>query len=137
MYRRRHHRHHAVLCADRRSRILLADLSNGACCSQRTRSWENIVAGTNVSTRQKQSTLAVLCAQGAGWHMPDEAAHLLSVRYQHWSRYAVPWSRVMADADAMHLYHHQTGGRTGTPKTVLTSTTINNTQAEETTYSTV
>jgi hypothetical protein len=57
--------------------------------------------------RQKQAIRAVLCAQGAGRHMPDEAAHLLSVRY-HWSRYAVIWARVMADADAMcHLRHHQ------------------------------
>jgi hypothetical protein len=58
--------------------------------------------------RQKQAIRAVLCTQGAGRHMPDEAAHLLSVRYQHWSRYAVTWARVMADADAMcHLQYQQ------------------------------
>ena len=58
--------------------------------------------------RQKQSIRAVLCAQGAGQHMPDEAAHFLLVRYQHWSRYAVTWARVMANADAMfYLLHHQ------------------------------
>jgi hypothetical protein len=58
--------------------------------------------------RQKQSVQAVLGAQGAGQHAPDDAAHLLSIRYQHWSRYAVSWARFIADADAMcHLDDHQ------------------------------
>jgi hypothetical protein len=60
--------------------------------------------------RQKRAIRAVLRAQGASrhTHMPDEAAHLLSVRYQHWSRYAMIWARVMADADAMcHLQYQQ------------------------------
>jgi hypothetical protein len=57
--------------------------------------------------RQKQSVRAVVGAQGAGQHAPDDAAHLLSIRYQHWSRYAVTWARFIADADAMcHLHDH-------------------------------
>jgi hypothetical protein len=58
--------------------------------------------------RQKQAVQAVLSAQGAGEYGPDEAALLLSIRYQHWSRYALTWARFMADADAMcHLPDHQ------------------------------
>jgi hypothetical protein len=62
--------------------------------------------------RQTQSIRAVLCAQDSG-----EAAHLLSVRYQHSSRYAGTWARVMADADAMcHLHHHQQDEELELPK---------------------
>lgn len=57
--------------------------------------------------RQKKAVQAVLYAQGAGQCASDEAAHLLSIRYQHWSRYAVTWAQVMADADATVNYQQE------------------------------
>lgn len=52
--------------------------------------------------KRKMSIRAVLAANDLQQLSKHQRAHVMTVKYQHWSRYAVVWARVVADADTLY-----------------------------------
>jgi hypothetical protein len=61
------------------------------------------------SCRRRMAVRAVLSSQASCQQQQqsvEKSEHMVSIRYQYWSRYATVWARVMADADS--LFYQET-----------------------------